>query len=81
MTDGDAGDPVELVAARLRELGLDHPAIDPTATAADLADRIAASASLDALVAGRGGSDPTAFHPNWPPQPASADPAGTEPPN
>ena len=36
MTDGDAGDPVELVAARLRELGLDHPAIDPAETAADL---------------------------------------------
>ena len=57
-----------LVAARLRELGLDHPAIDPAGTAADLAERIAASASLDALVAHRGGPDPTAFDPGWPDQ-------------
>ena len=79
MTDGDAGDPVELVAARLRELGLDHPAIDPAETAADLADRIAASASLDALVLNRGGPDPTAFDPSWPPGPAAADPAADQP--
>ena len=65
MTDG-AGDAVELVAARLRELGLDHPAIDPAETAADLADRVAASASLDTLVSGSGGPDPTAFDPSWP---------------
>ena len=68
MTDG-ASEAVELVAARLRELGLDHPAIDPAGTAADLADRIAASASLDALVAGSGGPDPTAFDPSWPAEP------------
>ena len=64
MTDGAAA--VELVAARLRELGLDHPAIDPGETVADLAERIAASASLDALVPGGGGTDPTAFDPSWP---------------
>ncbi|MYB03265.1 MAG: hypothetical protein F4011_13095 [Acidimicrobiaceae bacterium] len=80
MTDG-AGDAVELVARRLRELGLDHPAIDPAATAADLADRIAASASLDALVPGSGGLDPTAFDPAWPPEPADADAAVAERPN
>ena len=68
MTDFDAHNPVGLVAARLRDLGLDHPAIDPAETAADLADRIAASASLDALVRG-GGSDPTAFDPSWPDEP------------
>ena len=68
MTDG-ASEAVESVAARLRELGLDHPAIDPATTAADLADRIAASASLDALVAGSGGADPTAFDPSWPAEP------------
>ena len=68
MTEG-AGDPVESVAARLRDLGLDHPAIDPAEAAADLADRIAASASLDALVAGSGGLDPTAFDPSWPGEP------------
>ena len=66
VTDGDAGDPVELVAARLQELGLDRPAIDPAETAADLAGRIAASASLDALVSQSGGLDPTAFDPSWP---------------
>ena len=66
MTDGDAANPVELVVARLRELGLDHPAIDPAGTAADLAQRIAQSASLDALVSESGGLDPTAFDPSWP---------------
>ena len=69
MSDPDAHDPVALVATRLRDLGLDHPAIDPAETAADLADRIAASASLDALVPGRGGPDPTAFDPSWPDEP------------
>ena len=64
MTDGAAA--VELVAARLRDLGLDHPAIDPAETVADLAERIAASASLDVLVPGSGGPDPTAFDPSWP---------------
>ena len=73
MTDGDAADPVELVAARLRELGLDHPAIDPAEMAADLAGRIAASASLDFLVSQSGGPDPTAFDPSWPPEPAAAE--------
>ena len=65
MTDG-AGDAVELVAARLRVLGLDHAAIDPAATHADLVGRIAQSASLDALVSDSGGLDPTAFDPSWP---------------
>lgn len=65
MTDR-TGDAVELVAARLRELGLDHPTIDPTETAVDLAGRVAASAGLDAVVPGRGGPDPTAFDPSWP---------------
>ncbi len=60
-------DPVAVAAARLRALGLDHPVIDPAATAADLADRIAQSASLDELLADRGGLDPTAFDPRWPP--------------
>lgn len=66
MTEGDAANPVELVAARLRELGLDHPVIDPAETAADLAERIEQSASLDALVSESGGLDPTAFDPSWP---------------
>ncbi len=66
MGEGGGPDPVELVAARLRELGLDHPAIDPAETAADLAGRIAASASLDILVSESGGLDPTAFDPSWP---------------
>ncbi len=61
-----ASDPVEVVAARLRELGLDHPCIDPAETAADLADRLAASAGLDALVVAGGAPDPTAFDPSWP---------------
>ena len=66
MTDGGAANPVELVAARLRELGLDHPAIDPAATYADLVERIAQSGSVDALVSESGGLDPTAFDPSWP---------------
>ena len=65
MTDG-AGEIVELVVARLRALGLDHPVIDPAATHDDLAQRIAQSASLDALVSESGGLDPTAFDPSWP---------------
>ena len=72
MTEG-AGDPVEAVAARLRQLGLDHPGTDLAETASDLADRIAASATLDALVARSGGPDPTAFDPGWP-DPAAFDP-------
>ncbi len=59
-------DPVAVVAARLRALGLDHPVIDPAATAADLADWIARSASLDDLAAAGGALDPTAFYPSWP---------------
>ena len=66
MNDGDRCDPVGLVAERLRVLGLDHPVIDPAATQADLAQRIAQSASLDALVSESGGPDPTAFDPSWP---------------
>ncbi len=67
VSDGYTADPVELVSARLRELGLDHPVIDPAATHADLVERVAQSATLDALVAGRGDVDPTAFDPSWPP--------------
>ena len=66
MSDGEVRDPVGLVAARLRALGLDHPVIDPAVTHADLAERIAQSASLDALVSESGGLDPTAFDPSWP---------------
>jgi len=66
VTDGGAANPVELVAARLRALGLDHPVIDPAETHADLVGRIAQSASLDALVSESGGLDPTAFDPSWP---------------
>ena len=73
MADGDAADPVEFVATRLRELGLDHPAIDPAETAVDLAGRIAASVSLDLLVSQSGGPDPTAFDPSWQPEPAAAE--------
>ena len=64
LVDNDA--PMELTAARMRALGLDHEVFDPAATWADLAQRIAQSASLDALVSRRGGLDPTAFDPSWP---------------
>ena len=64
--DGVHGDPVELTAARLRALGLDHEVFDPGATWTDLAQRIEQSASLDALLSERGGLDPTAFDPSWP---------------
>ena len=66
MSDGDVLDPVGLVAAWLRDLGLDDEVIDPAETQADLAGRIEQSASLDALLSGRGGLDPTAFDPAWP---------------
>ena len=66
MSDGESRDPAGLVVARLQALGLDHPVIDPAATQADLAQRIAQSASLDALVSQSGGPDPTAFDPSWP---------------
>ena len=73
---GEGGlDPVALVAARLRALGLDCEVIDPAATHADLADRIAQSVSLDALVPHSGGPDPTAFDPSWP----TTDGAGDDP--
>ena len=71
VTDG-AGEAVELVAARLKAAGLDHPAIDPAQTATDLAVRIAASAGLDALLVGRSGLDPTAFDPSWPDEPPAS---------
>ena len=66
MGDGAQRDPVELTAARMRALGLDHAVFDPAATRADLAERIEQSASLDPLLSGRGGLDPTAFDPSWP---------------
>ena len=47
-------------------LGLDCEVIDPAATQADLADRIAQSATLDGLVSESPGLDPTAFDPSWP---------------
>ena len=50
----------------MRVLGLDRDVIDPAATQADLAARIAQSARLDALVSRSGGLDPTAFDPGWP---------------
>ena len=74
MGDGELRDPVEVVAARLRALELDHPVIDPAATHADLARRIAQSASLEALVS-ESGLDPTAFDPSWP----ATDETGTGP--
>ena len=54
----------------MQALELDHPVIDPAATHADLAQRIAQSASLDGLVSQSGGPDPTAFDPSWPSEPA-----------
>ena len=66
MSEGEACDPVGLVAARLRVLGLDHPVIDPAAIQDDLADRIAQSATLDLLLSQSGDLDPTVFDPSWP---------------
>lgn len=66
MGDAAPGDPVEQTAARMRELGLDHEVFDLAATHADLAERIAQSESLDALLSESGGLDPTAFDPSWP---------------
>ena len=66
MGEGSGLDPVALVAARLEELGLDCGVIDPAAVRADLAERIAQSETLDALVPPGSGPDPTAFDPSWP---------------
>ena len=66
MTDAAPGDPVEQTAARMRALGLDPEVLDAAATHADLAERIAQSESLDALLSESGGLDPTAFDPSWP---------------
>ena len=55
-------------------LGLDCEVIDPAATQADLADRIAQSATLDPLLSPGSGLDPTAFDPSWP----STDGAGDD---
>ena len=66
MGDDTPGDPVEQTAARMRSLGLAHEVFDPATICADLAQRIAQSASLDALVSESGGLDPTAFDPSWP---------------
>ena len=75
MSEGGGLDPVALVAARMRTLGLDCEVIDPEATQADLAARIAQSATLDGLLSQSGGLDPTAFDPSWPSEDgASADP-------
>lgn len=66
MGDAAPGDSVEQTAARMRALGLDLELIDPAATHADLDQRIEQSASLDGLLEGSGGLDPTAFDPSWP---------------
>ena len=57
----------------MRAIGLDCDVIDPEAIRADLADRIAQSASLDALVSETGGPDPTAFDPGWPSEQGAGD--------
>ena len=57
----------------MEALGLDCEVIDPAATQADLADRIAQSATLDGLLSSSTGLDPTAFDPSWPPEPAAAE--------
>jgi hypothetical protein len=43
-------DPLDALDQRLAELGLDGPEFDPAAIRADLADRLATDASLNALV-------------------------------
>ena len=66
-------DPVDMVAARMRALGLDHEVFDPALTLADLADRIEQSARLDGLLSEAGGLDPTAFDPSWPADAAASE--------
>ena len=56
---------VEMVADQMRHLGLDNDVFDPAETAADLADRSALNATLDALIATAPPLDPTAFDPRW----------------
>ena len=62
----------------MRALGLDHEVFDPADTLADLAARIEQSASLDTLLSGSGGLDPTAFDPIWPADAGTAEDARNE---
>ena len=77
MDKGGELDPVALVAARMGALGLDCEVIDPATTHADLTDRIAQSATLDALLSPSSGLDPTAFDPSWPPTDGAGDDPGS----
>ena len=49
----------------MKALGLVGDVFDPADTAADLAERAALNATLDALLAAHPGIDPTAFDPGW----------------
>jgi hypothetical protein len=55
----------EMAALLMRRAGLDHELFKPEEVAADLTARIRMNDSLDDLLRGSPGLDPTAFDPSW----------------
>lgn len=54
-----------MAALLMRRAGLDHELFKPEEVAADLTARIRMNDSLDDLLRGSPGLDPTAFDPSW----------------
>jgi hypothetical protein len=55
----------EMAALLLLQAGLDHGLFKPEEVAADLTARIMRNDTLDDLLGGTSGLDPTAFDPSW----------------
>lgn len=55
----------EVAALLLIAEGLDHELFQPDEVAADLTARVKLNDSLDVLLEGAAGADPTAFDPKW----------------
>jgi hypothetical protein len=57
----------EMAASLLLSTGLHHEVFEPGKVAADLTTRMKMNDTLDDLLRGTQGLDPTAFDPNWHP--------------
>ena len=55
----------EIAAMFLHRAGLDHELFEPEEVAADLTSRVRMNDTLDDLLRGTSGLDPTAFDPGW----------------
>ena len=55
----------EIAAWLLLGAGLNHEAFEPDEVAADLTSRVMTNDTLDDLLSGTPGLDPTAFDPSW----------------